>query len=48
VLEYYVQHVERLMKDSWEAEISVERREAMDPLAINLGHISKRKNGSDD
>jgi hypothetical protein len=48
VLEYYVQHVERLLKESWEAEIFVENREAMDPLAINLGGISEGKNVSDD
>jgi hypothetical protein len=34
--ENYVQHAERLMKESWETETSIEYREVVNPLLISL------------
>jgi hypothetical protein len=34
--ENYVWHTEKLMKESWEAETSIENREPVHPLIIHL------------
>jgi len=39
----YVQHVEELMKESWDAETSIKNRAVMDPLIINLKETSKEE-----
>jgi hypothetical protein len=44
----YVQHTERLMKESWESETSIENREPVHPLIINLEDTSEEENDSDD
>jgi hypothetical protein len=44
----YVQHTEKLMMESWESETSIESREPVHPLIINLEDTSEEENGSDD
>jgi hypothetical protein len=41
--EIYVQHAEKLMKESWEAETSMVNREVVDPLTMNLKETPRRK-----
>jgi hypothetical protein len=36
------------MKESWEAETSIDNREAMDPVDISLEENSEGENDSDD
>jgi hypothetical protein len=42
--ENYVQHAEKLMKESWEGETSMVNREVMDPLTISLKETPKGEN----
>jgi hypothetical protein len=42
--ENYVRHTEKLMKESWEAETSIENREPVDPLIISLEETSEKEN----
>jgi hypothetical protein len=43
----YVKHTEKLM-ESWEPETSIENREPVHPLIINLENTSEEENYSDD
>jgi hypothetical protein len=40
--------MQRLIKNSWEAETSIENREAVDLLVIRLEETSEGENNSDD
>jgi hypothetical protein len=44
----YVQHTEKQMMESWESETSIENREPVHPLIINLDDTSEEENDSDD
>jgi hypothetical protein len=46
--ENYVRHAERLMKESWEAETSIENREVVNSLLISLEETPEGESDSVD